>query len=98
MKSVLNDLENNIAKIPVYVSFCLTKIKKKLYKFIVNPKDKEKAKKDKEKIKNALLRLFYKNILARLLKRLTAENEIYITQNLGFRNDEDSIATRQIFE
>ena len=79
-------METNIAKIPHYVGYCLKYTKKKLKKFL---KEQGTYKEDKAKLKSALLRLLFKNIISKLLKRLSQENQDYLSQHLNYGNDSE---------
>jgi len=79
MKIFMNDFEKNITKFPKYIFYCLTRIKKKIKKLVI---DKAEILKDrnylimKEKIKSAVKRLFYKQLLTKLLDK--AKNDYLI--------------------
>ncbi len=96
MKTFINDFESNLSKIPIYVSYCLTKIKKKMYKLLIVSKDPQVIKQEKEKIKRGVLKLFYKNILSRLLKKLVADNKDFLRLQLKM-NEVDATA-QKIFD
>jgi alpha-tubulin suppressor-like RCC1 family protein len=96
MKNFINDFESNLSKIPIYVSYCLTKIKKKMYKLLITSKDPQIIKQDKEKIKRGVLKLFYKNVLSRLLKKLVADNKDFLRLQLKM-NEVDTTA-QKIFD
>ena len=98
MKSFLNDFESNLNKLPIYVSYCLTMVKKRFYKLLITSKEIEKIKSDKAKIRKALLRLFFKNILARLLKKITAENKDFLKKQLDIKDDEEGVNAALIFD
>jgi hypothetical protein len=86
MRTFLNDLENNISIVPVYVFFYLTEIKKKFFELLVTAKDSQGQALEKEKIEKAIMRLFYKNVIARLLKELSTD-ERYMKSHLGIGAD-----------
>ena len=44
---------------------------------------------DKKKLKIALLRLLFKNIISKLLKRLAVENQEYLSQLLNYGKDSE---------
>jgi hypothetical protein len=77
MRNFLNDLETNILKIPVYVFYCFKKLKQGYYRTTDNDE------KSKLKIKQGLMRLFFKNLVAKQIKNLFAENYLFIGQLLG---------------
>lgn len=94
----MNDFSGNILKIPHYVAYCLTRIKKRYYRLLVSDKNKEKMKEEKRRIKEAIMRLFFKNLVAKLLKRLSADNHNYLKQMLDYKEDPVGLNIKQLFE
>jgi alpha-tubulin suppressor-like RCC1 family protein len=86
MRTFLNDLENNISIVPVYVFYYLTEIKKKLFEMLVTAKDSQGQANERDRIEKAIMRLFYKNVIARLLKELSTD-ERYMKSHLGIGGD-----------
>lgn len=81
-------MDNNIHKIPHYVGYCLKFTNKRIKKLLKNQGNSE-LDGDKKKLKIALLRLLFKNIISKLLKRLAIENQEYLSQLLNYGKDSE---------
>lgn len=81
---MISDLESHITKVPIYVSYLL----KHIHKYVKKELDKKKAdKKEYAKLKMCLFRLFYKNIISKLIKRLSSDNNDFLMQLIGYKSD-----------
>ena len=81
---MVSDLESHITKIPVYVCYLIKYIQKKIKKEMINL---NQDKKDLQKLKFTLFRLFFKNIISKLFKALAKNNSEYLSKLLGYTND-----------
>lgn len=82
--SMVSDLEGQFSKIPVYVSYLIKHIEKSIRKEMIK---KNADKKEFEKLKITLFRLFFKNIISKLLKTLGKDNSDYLSKLLGYSNE-----------
>jgi|APDOM4702015159_1054818.scaffolds.fasta_scaffold247242_1 hypothetical protein len=80
------EIENNISKIPPYVAYCLRFSKRKIKKYL---KEQGSYATDKDKLKVALLRLLFKNVISKLFKRLSSDNHEYLTQIFNYGGDSE---------
>ena len=79
-KSFALDLQSNIKKIPLQVSYIFTKLRKRLKKIFITDKNitNETQKKEiKDKIIKTLIKYFFKNIIAEKLKKFCNERKEY---------------------
>jgi len=67
---------------------------KKINKNVTNLKDIQE---NEIKIKNAIIRLFLKNIIASLIENLNADNNVYLTQFLDI-DDKNTKNFKEIFK
>lgn len=80
------EIENNILKIPPYVAYCLRFAKRRIKKYL---KEQGSYATDKDKLKAALLRLLFKNVISKLLKKLSTDNNEYLTQIFRYGGDSE---------
>ena len=86
-KSLVSDLESHISKVPIYVCYLIKYIQKTIKKELV----KRKAdKKENEKLKLTLFRLFLKNIISKLLKTLASDNEDFLMKLLKYSDKSET--------
>jgi hypothetical protein len=78
---MVSDLESHISKVPVYVCYLLKYIQRKIKKEL---KKKKADKKEFEKLKFSLFRLFFKNIISKLMKSLASENSDYLMKLMNY--------------
>lgn len=79
-KTFILDLQSNLKKLPLQISYIFTKLRKRLKKIFIGEKHKGDLnfKKDiKDKITKSLLKFFLKNIIGERLKCFSNERKEY---------------------
>ena len=92
MFSIL-DLQSNIKKIPIQISYIFTKLRKRLKKVFIRDKnitDPNLKKEIKEKITKSLLKFFLKNIIGDRLKSFSNERKEYFCWYFGIPTESKS--------
>ena len=70
----------------MYVGYCIKFAKRKLKKTL---KEQGNFQNEKDKLKSSLIRLLFKNIISKLLKRLSIDNQEYLSQLLNYGKDSE---------
>lgn len=82
-KAFILDLQSNIKKLPIQISYMFTKLRKRLKKFFTDKKNASEKIEIKEKINKSLLKFFLKNIIGEKLKTFCNERKEYFSWAYG---------------
>jgi hypothetical protein len=82
-KSFILDLQSNIKKLPIQISYMFTKLRKRLKRYFTDKKNEIEKNEIKEKINKSLLKFFLKNIIGEKLKTFCNERKDYFSWTFG---------------